>query len=90
MNIARVKVRTKVHVGGLFLMSLLLGLSTASTMAEQPAPKKPRGYLAVEDVPKRADPALSPDDRAKLVKELSAARARQAPHKPADSKPAKP
>jgi hypothetical protein len=87
MNFARVRM----HVGALFLMSLLLGFSAASAMAEQPEPKKPRGYLPVEDVPKRADPALSPDDRARLVKELSAARDRQAPHKPADSsKPAKP
>jgi hypothetical protein len=86
MNIARIRV----HLGALLLLSLLIGLSGASAMAEQPAPKKPRGYLAVEDVPKRADPALSSDDRAKIVKELSAARERQAPHKPTDSKPAKP
>ena len=87
MNIARIRD----YVGALLSMGLLLGLSAVPTMAEQPAPKKPHGYLAVEDVPKRADPALSPDDRARIVKELSAARARQAPHKPADGgKPAKP
>jgi hypothetical protein len=73
----------------LLLMSLLLSLSAAS--AESPVPKKPDGYLPVEDVPKREDPAMSPDDRAKLVKDLAAARDRQAPHKPKDgTKPAKP
>ena len=75
----------------LLLMSLLLGLSAASAQAESPAQKKPGGYLPVEDVPKREDPAMSPDDRAKLVKDLAAARDRQAPHKPKDgTKPAKP
>ena len=97
MNIAQVTVQVTVQVRkhvrtclrALLLMSLLLGLSAAS--AEPPAPKKPGGYLPVEDVPKRADPAMSPDDRAKLVKDLAAARDRQAPHKPKDgTKPAKP
>ncbi len=62
---------------------LVVGLSFGSAMAawaESPAPHKRGGYLAVEDVPKRRDPAMTPDDRAKLVKELSAARDRQAPH----------
>jgi hypothetical protein len=72
-------------------MGLLLGLGAASAQAESPAPKKSGGYLPVEDVPKRADPAMSPDDRAKLVKDLAAARDRQAPRKPKDgTKPAKP
>ncbi len=80
--------RIRDYVGALLLVSIL---SAAPAMAEAPAPKKPRGYLAVEDVPKRADPALSADDRARLVKELSAARDRQAPHKPANAgKSAKP
>ena len=78
MNIAQVCSRS----GSLLLVSLLLGLSGASAMAESPAPKKPNGYLPVEDVPKREDPAMSPDDRAKLVKDLAAARDRQAPRKP--------
>ena len=65
MNIAHLKV--------LLLVGLMLGFSAASAMAESPAPKKPHGYLPVEDVPKREDPAMSPDDRAKLVKDLAAA-----------------
>jgi hypothetical protein len=93
MNIARIRVQVRLqvrlYVGAPLLVGLLLGLSAAS--AESPAPKKPGGYLPVEDVPKRADPAMSPDDRAKLVKDLAAARDRQAPHKPKDgTKPAKP
>ena len=95
MNIARIRVQVRfqvrLYVGAPLLVGLLLGLSAASAMAESPAPKKPSGYLPVEDVPKRADPAMSPDDRAKLVKDLVAARDRQAPHKPKDgTKPAKP
>lgn len=91
MNIARVSSQVSVNIRVLFLVSLVLGLSAASAMAESPAPKKPNGYLPVEDVPKRQDPAMSPEDRAKLVKDLAAARDRQAPHKPADrTKPAKP
>ena len=91
MNIARIRVQVSVYIGASLLVSLLLGLSAASAMAESPAPKKPNGYLPVEDVPKRADPAMSPDDRAKLVKDLAAARDRQSPHKPKDgTKPAKP
>jgi hypothetical protein len=88
MNIAQVRVQVRLHIRALLLVSLLLGLSAAA--AESPAAKKPNGYLPVEDVPKRADPAMSPDDRAKLVKDLAAARDRQAPRKPADAtKPAK-
>jgi hypothetical protein len=95
MNIAEVTVQVRAHarvyVRALVLVSLLLGLSAASAMAESPSPKKPNGYLPVEDVPKREDPAMSPDDRAKLVKDLAAARDRQSPHKPKDAtKPAKP
>jgi hypothetical protein len=87
MNIAR----SRVQVWLLLLATLSFGLSTASAMAESPAPKKPSGYLPVEDVPKREDPAMSPDERAKLVKDLAAARDRQAPHKAKDAtKPAKP
>jgi hypothetical protein len=81
--------RVRTCLSALLLISVSLGPSAAS--AESPASKKPGGYLPVEDVPKRADPAKSPDDRAKLVKDLAAARDRQAPHKPKDAtKPAKP
>jgi hypothetical protein len=91
MNIAQVAVHVRAYVGALLLVSLLLGLSAALARAESPTPKKPNGYLPVEDVPKREDPAMSPDDRAKLVKDLAAARDRQAPHKSKDvTKPAKP
>ena len=96
MNIAQIAAQqVRMHVrtclGALLLISLLLGLSAASAQAESPAPKKPNGYLPVEDVPKREDAAMSPDDRAKLVKDLAAARDRQAPHKPkGGTKPAKP
>jgi hypothetical protein len=89
--IVQVRVHARVYVRALVLVSLLLCLSAASAMAESPAPKKPNGYLPVEDVPKREDPAMSPDDRAKLEKDLAAARDRQTPHKPKDgTKPAKP
>jgi hypothetical protein len=74
------------------LLSVLLGCLAVPARAESPAPRKSGEYLPVEDVPKRQDPAMSPDDRAKLVKELTAARDRQTSHvKPKDgAKPAKP
>jgi hypothetical protein len=91
MNITRIRFQVRVYVRAPLLVGLLLGLSAASAMAESPAPKKQGGYLPVEDVPKREDPAMSPDDRAKLVKDLTAARDRQAPHKSKGAtKPAKP
>ncbi|MBV8924388.1 MAG: hypothetical protein JOZ74_03360 [Bradyrhizobium sp.] len=62
------------------LLSLALGGWAAQSRAESPVPRKPSEYLPVEDVPKRADPAMSADDRAKLVKELTAARDRQTLH----------
>jgi hypothetical protein len=82
------------HLRALLLLGVLLGASAvpARVQAQPPAPPHKRGdYLPVEDVPKRHDPAMSPDDRAKLVKELSAARDRQGRLKAKDaSKPAKP
>jgi hypothetical protein len=87
MNMARISA----CAGALLLMGLLFGVDAATAQTGPSAPKKPRGYLPVEDVPKRAEPSLSPDDRARIVKELSAARDRQAPRKPAEAaKPAKP
>jgi hypothetical protein len=70
----------------------LFGGCAAHAQTETPAPKKPGGYLPVEDVPKREPPAMSVEDRAKLVKDLSAARDRQAPHAKSQEgiKPAKP
>jgi hypothetical protein len=75
----------------LLLLSVLFGCCAVQAWAESPAPRKPGDYLPVEDVPKRQDPKMSPDDRAKLVKELTAARDRQTSHKAKDAtKPAKP
>ena len=46
--------------------------------AEAPAPPKTSDYLPVEDLPpKREKPAMTPDERLKLKKELIAARDRQ-------------
>ena len=66
------------------LLSILsLGGCVTSTpmdaRAEVPAPPKPTGYLAVEDVAPRADkPAMTADEQSKLKKDLTAARDRQA------------
>jgi hypothetical protein len=62
--------------------------------AESPAPPKASGYLPVEDLPPKRDmPALTPDERSKLQKELIAARDRQAvkpAKKPEGAAPAEP
>jgi hypothetical protein len=71
MGIARLR--------ALLLLSLALGGCAWDARAESPVPHKPGEYLPVEDVPKREDPAMSVSDRAKLVKELTAARDRQTP-----------
>ena len=72
-------------VGMPLLLSLSLGgcaSSSSSLMdarAEAPAPAKKSGYLPVEDLPPpREQSAMPPDERAKLKKELLAARDRQA------------
>ncbi len=71
---------------GLLLLSLSLGGCATSTggsslmdaRAEAPAPPKTSVYLPVEDLPpKREKPAMTPDERSKLQKELIAARDRQ-------------
>ena len=79
------------YVRALLLFYVLLGCFAVPAQAQSSAPRKSGEYLPVEDVPKRQDPAMSPDDRAKLVKELSAARDRQASHVKAKdgTKPAK-
>jgi hypothetical protein len=68
------------------LLSLALGGCATSTAgsslmdarAETPAPPKASAYLPVEDLPpKREMPAMTPDERSKLQKELIAARDRQ-------------
>src|ERR1700688_1543420 len=54
--------------------------SLMDARAEAPAPPKTSVYLPVEDLPpKREKPAMTPDERLKLQKELIAARDRQAP-----------
>ena len=72
--------------GTLLLLSLSLGGCATSTAgsslmdarAETPAPPKASAYLPVEDLPpKREMPAMTPDERLKLQKELIAARDRQ-------------
>src|ERR1035437_5160304 len=56
------------------------GSSLMDARAEAPAPPKTSVYLPVEDLPpKREKPAITPDERLKLQKELIPARARQAP-----------
>ena len=56
--------------------------TTSSLMdahAEAPMPPKKSAYLPVEDLPRpREKPAMTPDERSKLQKELLAARDRQA------------
>jgi hypothetical protein len=48
--------------------------------AQAPAPPKTSVYPLIEDLPaKREKPAMTPDERLKLQKELIAARDRQAP-----------
>ena len=78
---------TALAAGGLLLLSLSLGgcatsnagSSLMEARAEVPAPPKTNVYLAVEDLPpKREKPAMTPDERLKLQKELIAARDRQA------------
>jgi hypothetical protein len=79
---------TAFAAAALLLSSLSLGGCATSTAgsslmdarAEAPAPPKTSVYLPVEDLPpKREKPAMTPDERLKLQKELIAARDRQAP-----------
>ena len=56
------------------------GSSLMDARAEAAAPPKTSVYLPVEDLPpKREKPAMTPDERLKLQKELIDARDRQAP-----------
>ena len=79
---------TALVAAALLLSSLSLGGCATSTAgsslmdarAEAAAPPKTSVYLPVEDLPpKREKPAMTPDERLKLQKELIAARDRQAP-----------
>jgi hypothetical protein len=58
--------------------------------ADAPAPKDPRAYLPVNDMPlQRDDTTMSPEERAKIEKELLAARDRQASVTAKSAAPAK-
>ena len=77
--------RTALAVGALLLLSLSLGgcaTSTGSSLmnarADASVPPTTSVYLPVEDLPpQRENPAMTPDERLKLKKELIAARDRQ-------------
>ena len=88
MDIAYVYKQITALAAVLLLLSLSLGGCATSTAgsslmdarAEAPVPPKTSAYLPVEDLPpKREMPAMTPDERLKLQKELIAARDRQAP-----------
>jgi hypothetical protein len=91
MDIAYVSNERKISAfatAALLLSSLSLGGCATSTAgpsvmdarAEAPAPSKTGAYLPVQDLPpKRDKPIMTPEERLKLQKELSAARDRQAP-----------
>ena len=98
MGIAYVYRRTAaLAAGALLLAGLSLGGCATSTggsslmdaRAEAPGPPKTSAYLPVEVMPPaREKPAMTPDERLKLQKELIAARNRQEGAAPAE--PAKP
>ena len=55
-----------------------VGSPLMDSRAQATAPPKTSAYLPVEDLPpKREKPAMTPDERSKLQKELIAARDRQ-------------
>ena len=80
--------RTQAIAAGVVLSYAALALSGCSSpIADMPSldsdavvrPKEPGGYLPVNDVPReRETPIISPEGRAKIEKELAAARDRQA------------
>ena len=89
MGIAYVSSERKISAfaaAALLLSSLSLGGCATSTAgssrmdarAEAPAPPKESAYLPVEDLPKHEQPAMTPEERSKLKKELIAVRDRQA------------
>jgi hypothetical protein len=86
MGIAYVDKQMTALAAGALLLSLSLGGCATSTSgsslmdarAEAPAPPKTSAYLPVEVLPTaREKPAMTPDERLKLQKELIAARDRQ-------------
>ena len=86
---------TSLATAALLLSGLSLGGCATSTAgsslmdarAEAPAPPKAGVYLPVEDLPpKREKPAMTPDERLKLQKDLTAARDRHPPDAKAKTK----
>jgi hypothetical protein len=79
---------TAFAAGALMVLSLSPGGCATSLMdarAEALAPPKTSAYPLIGDLPpKRENPAMTPDQRLKLQKELSAARDRQAPKSKAE------
>jgi hypothetical protein len=97
MGIAYVDKQMAPLAAGALLLSLSLGGCVTSTTgsslmdarAEAPASPKTSTYLSVEVLPSARDkPAMTPDERSKLQKELIAARDRQ--EKAAPAEPLKP
>lgn len=81
--------RTRVAIAGVLLASACLLAGCSSQIADMPslessevtppAPKEPAGYLPVNDLPRaREEAMMSPEERARIEKELTAARDRQA------------
>jgi hypothetical protein len=84
MGTAYVNERGMALAASLLLSLSVIGCATSSpnslmdARAEASAPPKASAYLAVEDLPSdRKKPAMTIDERTKLMKELSAARDRQ-------------
>jgi hypothetical protein len=84
----RIDRKSGVLAAALLLSTLALGgcstsiadLPLVGTPADAPArPKEANGFLPVNDLPpNRDEAAISPEERARLLKELAAARDRQA------------
>ena len=98
-SIANERKLTALAAGALLLSSLALGgCATSSTSgtslmdahAEAPLPAKTGVYLPVEDLPQQKSAAMTPDERSKLLKELIAARDRQAEAAKAQGGPIEP
>ncbi|BAM89720.1 hypothetical protein S58_37270 [Bradyrhizobium oligotrophicum S58] len=79
--------RTRAVAAGVVLCTCLSLSGCSSPIADMPSldaeaivrPKEPGGYLPVNDVPRvRETPIISPEERAKIEKELTAMRDRQA------------
>jgi hypothetical protein len=80
MDVANERKITAPAAAALLLSSLSLGGCATSLMDARAEAPAPHSYPLVGDLPpKREQPAMTPDERLKLQKGLSAARDRQAP-----------